>query len=98
MASEQLHFDIVADNSSASRAFKDTADTAVLAAKGAKLLSDSLKKQEKAALEAAAANKVLKDTDKTLSDAQLLLAGNTAVASKELKKHGGKGGASGRIT
>lgn len=82
--SQTLRFDIIGDGSSASRAFKQTADDAALAAKGAKQLSDSLGIQSKSAQVSAAATVSLAKSDDILRDAQLALAGSADDASGSL--------------
>jgi SLT domain-containing protein len=86
--SNTLRFDIVGDASSASRAFRQTADDAVLAARGAKQLSDSLGIQSKSAVASAAATVSLAKSDKTLADAQAVLAGSTDEATNKLQAQG----------
>jgi hypothetical protein len=82
--SQTLRFDIIGDGSSASRAFKDTASNAALAARGAKQLSDTLGIQSKTAQASAAATVSLAKSDSVLRDAQLALAGATDDASGSL--------------
>lgn len=82
--SQTLRFDIIGDGSSASRAFKQTATDAALAARGAKQLSDTLGIQSKSAQASAAATVSLAKSDAILRDAQLALAGATDDASGSL--------------
>jgi len=82
--SQTLRFDIVGDASSASRAFKQTADSAALAARGAKQFSDSLGLQSKSAQASADATLALAKSDSVLRDAQRTLAGATDDAAGSL--------------
>ena len=86
--SNTLRFDIIGDSSSASKAFKDTAAGAALAARGAKQLADSLGIQSKSAQVSASATVSLAKSDDTLSAAMALLAGSTDEATDKLQAQG----------
>ncbi len=92
MAGETLSFSILGDSASAARAFKDTASTAALAAKGAKLCADSLKAEIAAADAAAAANARLAAADKALAAAEAEVAKGAALSAAALAAR--KGGSS----
>ena len=89
---ETLSFNILGDGASAARAFRQTADTAALAAKGAKLCADSLKAEIAAADAAAAANSRLAAADKALAAAEAEVAKGAALSAAALAAR--KGGSS----
>lgn len=82
--SQTLRFDIIGDGSSATRAFRDTATSAALAARGAKQLSDTLAIQSKTAQVSASATVSLAKSDDILAAAQAALSGATDEASGSL--------------
>jgi hypothetical protein len=86
--SQTLKFEILGEASSASRAFKDTASGAALAARGAKQLADSLGLQSKSAQVSAAATLSLVKSDDLLRDAELALAASADEASSQLRQQG----------
>jgi len=86
--SQTLRFDIVGDAASAARAFRQTADGAALAARGAKQLSESLGIQSKSAQVSAAATLSLAKSDDILRDAELELSGAAGEAGKQLRQQG----------
>jgi hypothetical protein len=66
---EELRFDITGNTAGAQRANRDLAGTMDLAARGARLMSDSLDKQKRAVDAAARASLTLAKTEKILKDA-----------------------------
>jgi hypothetical protein len=84
--SQTLAFNILGNASSATGAFKDTAATAALAAKGVTAASDAMKLQAKSAEVSAGATLALARADKVLADAELGLARDIAVANAVLGK------------
>jgi phage-related protein len=102
---ETLSFDITGDSGKAERAFTRTADTAVLAARGARTCALALDQQRKAADSSVGATLALAKADKILADAEKSLSGEaskttreldrTAASAKRLTTGGGAGGGSG---
>ena len=88
MASETLRFDITGNSSSASRAFKETAEGAAVASRAAKELDKQLRTEIKTAEVAAAASREAAEAEKLHAEAMLLLYGGAEEASRQLKQQG----------
>jgi len=71
----ELRFDITGRDAGASRAMRDVAGSADLAARGARLLAESLQKEQRAAAESVGATLTLAKADKLLKDAEDELSG-----------------------
>lgn len=86
MANETLSFDIVGRDAGASRAFRSTADSALLAARGARQAAVDMELQRKSADASARASLSLASADKILAEAERELSGEAAKARIETRR------------
>jgi SLT domain-containing protein len=82
----ELRFDITGNTSSAQRAVRDLAGPTEVAARGARLLADSLDKQRRAAATSVGATLTLAKADKILADAEHALTDGALEAEFALKR------------
>jgi hypothetical protein len=81
----ELRFDVTGNTSGAQRANRDLAGSAEVAARGARLLADSLDKERRAKATSVAATLALAKADKILADAEDELSGNAEEAALALR-------------